>query len=165
MLIDQTELIQRTAVCGGLRRETLLFILNQSSQQNVSQGSYFFREGDAGDCLYVIRSGTAVIERSWEGDAIVLARLEAGDCFGEMSLIDLQRRFASVRAEADCKVIRIPYTSLSKLCQVDTEQYAMVMMNLGREVSRRLRIAGERLFQYQQELGQQWFDEELMFDA
>ena len=165
MLIDQTELIQKTAVCGGLRPDTLRFILERSEEREVPSGQYFFRRGDAGDCLYVIRSGTAVVERSWEGHPIVLARVGPGDCFGEMSLIDLQRRFASVRAETDCSVIRVPYSSLSKLCQFDTEQYAMAMMNLGREVSRRLRIAGERLFQYQQELGQQWFDEELAFDA
>lgn len=165
MLIDQTQLIQKTAVCGGLKRETLHFILRQSSEQDFPEGRFFFHEGDAGDCLYVIRSGTAVVERSWEGNPIVLARVGPGDCFGEMSLIDLQRRFASVRAETDCCVIRIPYTSLGKLCQVDTEQYAMVMMNLGREVSRRLRIAGDRLFRYQQEHGQQWFDEELAYDA
>ena len=165
MLVDQTELIQKTAVCGGLKRETLLFILKQSFEINIQSDDYFFREGDAGDCLYVVRSGTAIVQRTWDGQPIVLARIGPGDCFGEMSLIDLQRRFASVKAETDCSVIQIPYTALCKLCQVDIEQYAMVMMNLGREVSRRLRIAGERLFRYQQELGQHWFDEELVYDA
>ncbi|QDV40744.1 cAMP-activated global transcriptional regulator CRP [Stieleria neptunia] len=165
MLIDQTELIQQTPVCGGLRKETLQLILSQSEELEVAAGEFFFREGDAGDCLYVIQSGTAIVQRTWQGNAIVLARIQPGDCFGEMSLIDLQRRFAGVKAETDCSVIRVPYTALMRLCQVDMEQYAMVMMNLGREVSRRLRIAGERLFRYQQELGQQWFDEELAFDA
>ena len=165
MLVDRTELIQRTPVCGGLRTDTLLFILDQSSEIVVEAGDYFFHEGDRGDCLFVIREGSAIVERDWEGQPIVLARIKPGDCFGEMSLIDLQRRFASVKAESDCCVIRIPYTALSKLCQHDVEQYAMAMMNLGREVSRRLRIAGERLFRYQQELGQHWFDEELTFDA
>jgi CRP-like cAMP-binding protein len=165
MLIDQTELIRKIPVCGGLREQTLRFILNQSEEQRFLAGNYFFRQGDAGDCLYVLRSGTAIVERLWEGTPIVIARIGPGDCFGEMSLIDLQRRFAAVKAESECRVIRVPYTAISKLCQIDVEQYAMVMMNLGREVSRRLRIAGERLFKYQQELGQQWFDDELVFDA
>lgn len=165
MLIEQTELIRKTPVCGGLKKETLQLILNQSEEQDIPAGEFFFRQGDTGDCLYVIRSGSAIVQRTWQGQPIVLARVGPGDCFGEMSLIDLQRRFAGVKAETDCSVIRIPYTAMSKLCQTDVEQYAMVMMNLGREVSRRLRIAGERLFRYQQELGQQWFDEELAFDA
>ena len=165
MLLEQTELIRKTPVCGGLKKETLQLILNQSDELELSAGEFFFHEGDVGDCLYVIRRGTAVVQRTWNGKPIVLARVGPGDCFGEMSLIDLQRRFAGVKAETDCSVIRVPYAALTRLCQTDIEQYAMVMMNLGREVSRRLRIAGERLFQYQQELGQQWFDEELAFDA
>lgn len=165
MLIDQTELIRKTPVCGGLKRETLQLVLSQSEQLEIPSGEFFFRQGEVGDCLFVIRCGTAVVQRTWQGQPIVLARIKPGDCVGEMSLIDLQRRFASVKAEQDCHVIRIPYTALMKLCQSDIEQYAMVMMNLGREVSRRLRIAGERLFRYQQELGQQWFDDELSIRA
>lgn len=165
MLIDQTELIRKTPVCGGLKKETLQLVLSQSDELEVPADQFLFREGETGDCLYVIRRGTAVVQRTWQGQPIVLARIKPGDCVGEMSLIDLQRRFASVKAEQDCSVIRIPYTALIRLCQTDMEQYAMVMMNLGREVSRRLRIAGERLFRYQQELGQHWFDDELSMRA
>ncbi|MCA9135352.1 MAG: cyclic nucleotide-binding domain-containing protein [Planctomycetales bacterium] len=165
MLIDQTELIRKTPVCGGLKKQTLQFVLSQSEELEIPAEEFFFREGETGDCLYVIRSGTAVVQRMWNGQAIVLARIKPGDCVGEMSLIDLQRRFASVVAESDCSVIRIPYTALMKLCRTDMEQYTMVMMNLGREVSRRLRIAGERLFRYQQELDQHWFDDQLSFNA
>ena len=165
MLVDQTQLIRNIPVCGGLKAETLKFIIDQSDTLEVAEGHYFFRCGDQGDCLYVLRSGSAVIERTWEGTPIVLARVKAGDCFGEMSLIDFRPRFAAVRAETDCSAVRVPYSALCKLCQKDIEQYAMVMMNLGREVSRRLRTAGERLFRYQQELGQHWFDDELRIDS
>ncbi len=161
MIVDHAELMRNIPVCGGLTSETIKFVLRHSHVRNVAAGDFFFREGDVGDCLYVIRSGTAVVERTWNDEPIVIARVGAGDCFGEMSLIDLQRRFASVRGESDCTAIEVPYNALCKLCREDVEQYAMVMMNLGREVSRRLRIAGERLFQYQQELGQQWFDEQV----
>ncbi len=165
MLVDQTDLIQQTPVCGGLNRKTLMMILDQSEELEFVAGEYFFRQGDVGDCLYVIRSGAVIVQRMWNDQPIVLARIGPGECFGEMSLIDLQRRFASVKAETPCSVIRIPYFALAHLCRTDIEQYTMVMMNLGREVSRRLRIAGERLFRYQQELGQHCFDDELMFDG
>ena len=165
MLIDQTELIRRTPVCGGLKRQTLEIILERSEELEIDAGTFVFREGDIGDSLYVIRCGTVIVQRAWEGRPIVIARVGPGECFGEMSLIDLQNRFASVLAETDCSLIRVPFSALSQLCRYDIEQYTMVMMNLGREVSRRLRIAGERLFRYQQELGQHWFDDELVFDG
>ena len=70
----------------------------------------------------------------------------AGDCIGEMAIIDLQSRSASVRAVADCLAIEITRVTLNKLYQTDLEQFAIIMMNMGREVSRRLRIASDRLF-------------------
>ena len=165
MLIDQTELVQRTPICAGLSPATLTAVLADSEIVDVAAGGYFFREGDVGECLYVICSGSAVVQRLWEDKPIVLARVGQGDCFGEMSLIDLQHRFSSVRAKTDCQAIRVPFTALCRLCQTDVEQYVILMMNLSREGSRRLRIAGDRLFRYQQELGQHGFDDELNFGA
>jgi len=162
---DNETLIRSVPIFSGLSAETLNFIMQQSEQVNYPAGSYFFREGDSGDRIYVLRTGTALVERTWQGRQIVLARIKPGDCFGEMSLIDLQRRFASIQAETDCEAIVVPFGVLTHLCQSDLQQYTMLMMNLGREVSRRLRIAGERLFRYEQEMGRQWFDEQLTGDA
>lgn len=158
---ERLELLQSMAIFGGLKTEALKLILGESDRKSFSKGAYFFREGDPGENIYLIEQGTAIVERLWEDQPIVLARVGASDCFGEMSLIDFQRRFASVRAETDCQVIEIPFGALGMLCKRDVQQYSMVMMNLGREVSRRLRVAGDRLFRFQQETGRQWFDEEL----
>ena len=69
-----------------------------------------------------------------------------------MSLIDMQPRSASVRALEACEALEISIPSLHQLYKVDVEQYAMIMMNMGREVSRRLRKADERLFQLESKL-------------
>ncbi|KAA5544361.1 Crp/Fnr family transcriptional regulator [Roseiconus nitratireducens] len=159
------ELLRAMPIFGGLKDETLQLVLEHSQQREFETDDYFFCEGDPGEFIYVLESGTALVERTWKGEPIILARLGPGDCFGEMSLIDLQPRLASIRAESECLAIEIPYRVFVTLCRQDTEQYAVIMMNLGREVSRRLRIAGERLFRFQQELGQQWFDEDLTGDG
>lgn len=163
--LERTELLRKMPIFGGVRSQSLEMILDASEEVDFSGGDYFFREGEVGQFIFVIETGTAVVERRWGDTPIILGRLKSGDCFGEMSLIDLQRRSASVKAESDCHVIQIPFRALLRLCQSDVEQYTMVMMNLAREVSRRLRIAGERLFRYQQELGLQSFDDELTGDG
>ena len=96
------------------------------------------------------RRGTVLVQRKWKGESIELGRLAEGDCFGEMALIDFQPRSASVKAETDCQAIEIPSKSLRSLYKRDLEQFTMIMMNLGREVSRRLRVADDRLFEIQQ---------------
>jgi CRP-like cAMP-binding protein len=67
-----------------------------------------------------------------------------------MAIIDLQSRSASVRAVTDCRAIKINRATLHELYRKDLEQYAIIMMNMGREVSRRLREVSERLFEVDQ---------------
>lgn len=147
---NRLELLRRMPVFGGLKTESLEIILSHSEQVVLQEGEYFFREGEPGDSLFVIESGTVLVERGYQGQVIELGRLAHGDCFGEMTLIDFLPRSAAVRAECNSEAIEINSRALRKLFQADVEQYAMIMMNLGREVSRRLRIADECLFQLQQ---------------
>ncbi len=150
MSYGRIELLRRMPAFGGLKQSSLESNANQSRVVTAAAGDFFFREGEPGDSLFVLEAGTVVVQRKWQGQPIVLGQLGLGDCFGEMALIDLQPRSARVKAETDCEAIEITTQSLRSLYQQDLEQYAMIMMNLGREVSRRLRVADESLFQLQQ---------------
>ena len=142
----QITLLQNMPVFGGLKLETLEFVFARSEPVAVAEGNYFFRQGERGDCLFVIQSGSILVEKHWQGTEVEVGRLEKGDCFGEMALIDLQGRSASVRATSDCTTVKISRPVLGQLYQHDLEQYAIIMMNMGREVSRRLRLLHEKLF-------------------
>jgi len=67
------------------------------------KGDVIFREGDAGDCLYVIREGAVDITLGNR----VLKLMQPGDIFGEMSLIDGEPRSANAVARAETTVIPI----------------------------------------------------------
>ncbi len=72
--------------------------------------------------------------------------MNAGDCFGEVALLDFGPRSATILAETDCEAIEITARDLTSVAASNPEQFAMIYMNLGRELSRRLRDADERLF-------------------
>lgn len=146
------KLLRRMPIFGGLNNATLQLILEKSTVHSFQAGDYFFREGDRAKSLFVLEQGEAVVERLWNESAIVLGRLRPGDCLGEMSLIDMQPRSATVRATSDCRAIEITLSSLHALYKQELEQYAMIMMNMGREVSRRLRVADDRLFELEQKI-------------
>jgi CRP-like cAMP-binding protein len=80
----QLELLRNMPIFGGLKSETLEFVLNQSRRVLVAEHDYFFRERDKGDCVYVLESGHAQVQRLKQGRPIVLRHLREGDCFGEM---------------------------------------------------------------------------------
>lgn len=63
-----------------------------------------------------------------------------------MAVIDHCERSASVRAVEDCTAIRISAANLYELYAQDLKQFALIQMNMGREVCRRLRQADSHLF-------------------
>jgi CRP-like cAMP-binding protein len=145
MAQDRTEALQRMPIFGGVRIDTLAALLEVAVMATRSSGEYFFREGDRAESLFVLENGEVEVLRSYEAREHLLARLGAGDCFGEMALLDLLPRSASVRAATPCTAIELSSASLFRLYETDLEQFALVQMNVARELSRRLREADARL--------------------
>ncbi|WP_418318784.1 Crp/Fnr family transcriptional regulator [Piscinibacter sakaiensis] len=146
MQAGQIEMLQRMPVFGGIRAEVLGLLLDHAAHRRLPAGQAFFREGEPGDRMFVLEAGRAAVVKGWQGSEVLLHHLEAGDCFGEMALMDLFPRSASVIAETDCVAIELTTESLAGLFERDLEQFALIQMNIGREVCRRLRAADDRLF-------------------
>jgi CRP-like cAMP-binding protein len=140
------ELLKQMPVFGGIRNDMLQFLLERSPSVAVRRDDFFFREGDVAQSMFVLESGAVAVLKRWKGEQRLLRRLESGDCFGEMALMDMMSRSASVLALEDCAAIELSVSSLFALYEKDLEQFTLIQMNMGREVSRRLRIADERLF-------------------
>ena len=81
------------------------------------------------------------------GQEYLLRTLKEGDCFGrKLAVMDLRPRSASVCAVEDCTAIRLSAANLYQVYAQDLKQFALIQMNMGREVSRRLRESDNRLF-------------------
>src|SRR6516225_4921601 len=76
-------------------------------------GEFIFKQGDPGDCLYVVKSGTVSL---MHGDQ-VLESIGAGAMFGEMALLDNEQRSAAAVATTECQVIPIDQTRFRFLVQ------------------------------------------------
>jgi CRP/FNR family transcriptional regulator, cyclic AMP receptor protein len=140
------ELLQRMPIFGGIRTEILQSLLASCPIVAVPTNEFFFREHDQGDSMFVLESGKAAVLKSWLGQDYLLHTLKEGDCFGEMAVMDYGLRSASVRAVEECIAIRISAANLYEVYAQDLKQFALIQMNMGREVCRRLREADDRLF-------------------
>jgi CRP/FNR family transcriptional regulator, cyclic AMP receptor protein len=140
------ELLQRMPIFGAIREDMLRLLLGHAHEVTVRTGTFFFREHDEASSMFVLEAGRVAVLKSWEQRELVLHTLNAGDCFGEMALMDLFPRSASVRAEEDCRAIEFGAADLMHLFEHDAEQFALIQMNIGREVCRRLRATDELLF-------------------
>lgn len=146
MAAARIELMQQMPIFGAIGAETVEFLLAAAPVVEVPRGGYFFREGEPGRGMFVLEAGSVIVSKSWKSHELLLRRLLQGDCFGEMALLDLSPRSASVRADADCVAIELSSANLYRLFERDVEQFALIQMNIAREMSRRLRITDDRLF-------------------
>jgi CRP-like cAMP-binding protein len=140
------ELLQRMPIFGAIKTEILQFLLGSCPIVTMPMNEFFFRENDQGDSMFVLENGKAAVLKSWRGQDHVLQILKEGDCFGEMAVMDHCPRSASVRAVENCSAIRISAANLYQVYAQDLKQFSLIQMNMGREVSRRLREADSRLF-------------------
>lgn len=146
MLAQRIELMQQMPVFGAIDAQAIEFLLGSAPVVQVKAGDFFFREGDPASSMFVLETGHVTVSKSWQGFELLLRRLDEGDCFGEMALLDLFPRSATVRADADCRAIEVSAANLYRLFEHDPEQFALVQMNIAREMSRRLRVTDDLLF-------------------
>jgi len=100
-------------ILSGLDRVSLAKLVPNFEELNVNSGEMVFRQGDAGDCLYIILDGivrvfldTGVTDTK-KGRYKEIACLGAGDCFGEMALLSGEPRSADVQAMTDLVLLRL----------------------------------------------------------
>jgi CRP-like cAMP-binding protein len=141
--------LQGMPIFGGIRADVLAAFVEAAATVALAQGEFFFREGDKAESMFVLESGEVAILKHWAGEPHLLGQLGAGDCFGEMALLDLFPRSASVLALVPCTAIELSTARLYQLYETHLEQFALIQMNIARELSRRLRAADERLFRTQ----------------
>jgi len=142
----RSEALQQMAIFGGVDDQALQFLLARSRTCRHAAGSYITREGETGTGLFVLLSGRIAVQRRWDDRQVLLRELGAGECFGEMALLDLGRRSASVLALQACEVLEMESGLLHEFFEHDTRQFALMQMNIARELSRRLRATFNSLF-------------------
>jgi CRP/FNR family cyclic AMP-dependent transcriptional regulator len=139
------EFLARIPIFGGLPDEALQRIIEVGSVIEQPAGTQLCAEGELAKCVYVVLEGELEIRKRGTGGDIRLAVLRAGDCVGEMSLIDIQPRSATVRTLTRSWLFRLDHAEIGKLHRSHGDVYLMLVMNIAREISRRLRRADQVL--------------------
>ncbi len=147
MMDPRITMLQDMSIFGAVKADSLALLLERADTIRIPNGDYFFREGDEGTSLYVLERGRVAIVKTWQGTDYVIHRLERGDFFGEIALLDFMPRSASVIAEEDCQALVFRALDVLQIAKQDIEQFTMIYMNICRELGRRLRGGNELLFE------------------
>lgn len=139
--------LKRCSLFGGVTEDAFEIIRPHIQHMHFDPGVRIVIEGEVNDRIYFIEAGSVeVVKRLSRGPATGERRLTVmgpGDTFGEMELIDIQPCAASVRALEPTETLSLSNRDLYKVSKTDMKTYALLVMNLAREISRRLRQADE----------------------
>ncbi|WP_437712984.1 cyclic nucleotide-binding domain-containing protein [Sorangium sp. So ce448] len=138
--------LREIGLFGGLGDHVLQALADTLELLDLEPGAVAFREGDNGREMFVLLSGEMeVLKRSKRDVEARVAVLGPNDWFGEMSILDVMPRSATVRAIAPSRLLRVTAHDLDALYRRDLKSYTLLVLNIAREMSRRLRVADSLL--------------------
>jgi len=142
-LIDPTFLTQ-SPLFRNLDESERVQILIIGQVRTVKAGEVLFREGDAGDGLYIVMKGSVRISKQGATGEEALAVLEPPAFFGEMALIDLAARAADAIANEDSELFFLPLQELRSVIDAYHKLALKVLYALCEVLAQRLRETNER---------------------
>ena len=132
----KTKALQSAPFFAGLAPEDLEGILQVGRPASFAAGQTIVEQGDAGDAMYIVLSGTAEVDVGGR-----FHRLGRGDFFGEMALITSRKRMATVKATEPVEALMIPASEF----QAFLLQHPGVALSMLKALVERLREVEQRI--------------------
>lgn len=127
--------LRHVPIFADLTREQRARVLAKATVERVPAGGWLFREGDAGDALYVVRTGRLEVVRG----GVVIRVLGAGAALGELALLTGGPRSASVRARRETEVLKVGRDEFAGL--LDDTAFAVALTRAVGEQLQRTAVA------------------------
>jgi CRP/FNR family transcriptional regulator, cyclic AMP receptor protein len=134
-------LLERHPLLVNLSPPQLERIAHAGEVESYNAAEEIVQDGSLGDALFLILSGQVAVHRG----AQTFATLSAGDFFGEMSLVEPAPRSATVTAMQPTFTFRLPHDALRALLGEDPHAANVLLVQIVRTLSNRLRRANEML--------------------
>lgn len=141
--------IKATPLFNKLNRKDVSAIINMMHKRNYLAGEYIFYQGDPGIGLYIIREGEVQIKRTEQEKIITLANFHNGDFFGELALVDGEKRSASAVAKTDCSLAVIFKPDLDEFIDKYPKKGLRILHGINNILAIRLRTINEDYFALQ----------------
>ena len=140
--MEKIELLQSVSIFWDLNENDLGHIANKMVAKHFENGNYIFLEDSDGEqCFFVLEGSVKVTRLSKDGREVILAMLNEGDFFGEMSLLDGESRSANVIALEKTKVLTLDRNDFMAV----VNDYPQIAVQLLKELARRLRKSDRQI--------------------
>ncbi|UCC94751.1 MAG: cyclic nucleotide-binding domain-containing protein [Candidatus Omnitrophota bacterium] len=141
-------ILNKISIFGGLSDKQLDSVFKMLKVVSYDKDETIFRQGEPSSHIYIIKSGRVRLCMETGNAKLALIEFGVGDCFGESSLIGIQPHTATAIATENTELIVLSGKALSSLYILDKDSYIMIILNVAREICRRLTQADNTLLHY-----------------
>ena len=139
--INMVEALQKYSLFGGMMKEQIEVILPFMQEEKYAADDIIIAQGSPNEKIHFIMEGQVSVTRN----DVYLSNLTEGDTFGEMEVLDVMTAIASIRSVSPVKAMTISNKSLREIYKLDIKIFSLIIMNLARDISRRIRRMDEKL--------------------
>ena len=138
-------IISKLCIFGGMTDSQREMMFRSLELWSLKQGDVVFCKGDEPSCIYIVKSGKIDLQITEDDVLIHKHELKVGECFGEASFMSMHRHTATAIATEESELIVLSRHALIQLKHDDIGLFALLMMNLARELARRLYLTDQML--------------------
>lgn len=113
------------------------------------KGEYISKRGEQPSHIYIIRKGRVALEITDNEVVINKREFKVGDCFGEAALLSMNNHTASFAAAEDSELVVLSRQSLNQLRHEDLDLFCVLIMNLARELARKLQYTDDIMLRHE----------------
>ena len=135
------ESLQKYSLFGGLLEEQIQAIIPLMKEEKYNPGDLIITEGNANDKIFFILEGQVSVSKR----GVELSHFGEGEAFGEMEVLDVMPAIASIESISQVTVLSISNKALREIYKMDVKVFSLMLMNLARDLCRRLRKSDEKL--------------------
>jgi len=137
---DDLDYLRKLSVFAALRDDVVATIGEHARRTDCAAGEVVFEEGTPAKEMVIVLDGKLeIVKQGRNGQEARIAVIGSGDVVGEMSLVDIQPRSAEVRAVTASSLVVLSHADIANVYRQHPASYALLVLNIAREISIRLR--------------------------
>jgi CRP-like cAMP-binding protein len=142
-VIARKQILYGVSLLIGIDDAAFTLLASLATESKVGAGHVIVRQGDLGTKLFVIVSGEVRVLRQGRQGDVEVARMKAGNFFGEMCILERLPRSATVEAVTESHLVLLSYAAFDILFEKMPLEHHRVLGNIARALSARLRDLGD----------------------
>jgi len=147
--VDSVKVIlSKISIWGGLKDDQQNRIYKQLNVGSFQKGEYIFHKGDQPTHIYIVKNGRVDLIASDQCVTIQKETVKTGGSFGLAALMAMQPHMVTAMAAENSEIMVLSRRAILEIRYEDIELFALLMMNIAREISRRLKLTDDIFLQY-----------------